>query len=64
MAKFGVEQAVAVHPEKSGMDKMRDNRVVLAKGAGPGVWNRWVSHCSGYRVFWSNVDRAYGECAK
>lgn len=48
-----------IHPEKTGWDKFRDSRFVLAKGAGPGIWNRWNSHCSGYRVFWSYVDRGY-----
>lgn len=49
----------AVHPEKTGWDKMRDDRMVLAKGAGPGIWNRWVSHSVGHRVFWSHVNGDY-----
>ena len=48
-----------IHPEKTGWDKMRDDRFVLAKGAGPGIWNRWVTHVAGYRVFWSRVHREY-----
>lgn len=47
------------HPEKTGPDKMRDGRMVLAKGAGPGIWNRWVSHARGHRVFWSFVNGDY-----
>lgn len=47
------------HPEKTGLDKMRDDRMVLAKGAGPGIWNRWVSHVEGHRIFWSRVRRDY-----
>lgn len=48
-----------IHPEKTGWDKMRDCRMVLAKGAGPGIYGRWVSHVAGYRIFWSRVDRGY-----
>jgi len=48
-----------VHPEKSGWDKMVDGRMVLAKGAGPGIWNRWVSHANGHRIFWAHVNRGY-----
>lgn len=48
-----------VHPEKTGLDKMLDNGFILAKGAGPGIWNRWVTHVCGYRVFWSRVNRGY-----
>ena len=48
-----------VHPEKTRLDKYPDNRFVLAKGAGPGIWNRWQTHVGGYRVFWSHVNRGY-----
>ena len=58
-AEVGQVEGTTIHPEKTGWDKFRDSRFVLAKGAGPGCWNRWISHCSGYRVFWSHVDRGY-----
>lgn len=47
------------HPEKTGWDKISDARMVLAKGAGPGIWNRWESHVAGHRIFWSRVDSGY-----
>lgn len=47
------------HPEKTGWDKFPDSRFVLAKGAGPGIWNRWETHVSGYRVFWGRVHSGY-----
>lgn len=53
------QEGGTIHPEKTGWDKLRDSRFVLAKGAGPGIWNCWESHCGGYRIFWSNVDRGY-----
>ena len=51
--------ASLIHPEKSGWDRLQDGRFVLAKGAGPGIWNHWVSHVGGYRVFWSHVHGDY-----
>lgn len=47
------------HPEKTGWDKIPDARMVLAKGAGPGIWNRWETHVAGHRIFWSRVNRGY-----
>lgn len=49
-----------IHPEKTGWDKLQDSRFVLAKGAGPGIWNHWVTHVAGHRVFWSRVHLGYG----
>lgn len=48
-----------IHPEKTGWDKLQDSRFVLAKGAGPGIWNHWVTHVAGHRVFWSHVHLEY-----
>lgn len=36
-----------------------DGRAVLAKGAGPGIWNEWVRHCGGDRFFTARVRSAY-----
>lgn len=47
------------HSEKTGWDKLPDSRFVLAKGAGPGIWNRWETHVFGHRVFWSSVQPGY-----
>ncbi len=52
-------QGEGIHPEKTGCDKMRDSRFVLAKGAGPGIYNRWISHVGGFRVFWPHVHADY-----
>lgn len=53
------QQGDTIHPEKTGWDKLQDSRFVLAKGAGPGIWNHWVSHVAGHRVFWSHVHLGY-----
>lgn len=59
-ASAEVDQVVGTpHPEKTGLDNFADSRFVLAKGAGPGIWNRWVTHVSGHRVFWSSVQPGY-----
>ncbi len=33
--------------------------VVLAKGAGPGMYNRWRTACAGYSVLWGRVHQDY-----
>ncbi|MDR3451934.1 MAG: hypothetical protein P4L96_03900 [Rhodoferax sp.] len=33
--------------------------VVLAKGAGPGVWNRWRTAVNGYSVLFATVHHNY-----
>lgn len=40
-------------------DSMADNRMVLAKGAGPGIYNRWDACCGGRRYFLAHVRWEY-----
>lgn len=44
---------------RAGMDRFEDRRFVLAKGSGPGIYNRWVAHCGGFRIFCGRIDYAY-----
>ncbi len=37
----------------------RDTRFVLAKGAGPGIYNRWNTNANGVRMFFARVHRDY-----
>lgn len=51
--------AVTPFESRSGMDRFADRRFVLAKGAGPGIYNRWVAHCGGFRMHCGRIDYAY-----
>lgn len=52
---------LSIHPEKciDKLDKVKSCDFVLAKGAGPGRWNRWVTVTQGHRIFWTYVRRDY-----
>lgn len=44
---------------RTGWDRFKDGRFVLAKGDGPGIYNRWVAHCGGFRMHCGRIDYAY-----